>query len=397
MKSYRKVLGTLLAGVMVVSLAGCSGGGDQPAAAQTTADSAVETPAQESVSAEEAADAAVTAAATEAEQSSDGSFKVGVQMKTLDGAFFTAMVDSFTEKCEARGWEVTVLNADSDTMKESENMDTFITQGYDLIFIDPYETEGCVEAINRAHDAGIPVICVDNSCADTANVVSIVYPDNIQNGWEVGKWVAENGFDPDETINSVCIGGQKGLEAARERRMGVISGIIGGRLGCSQEEAIEKATAMEQEVIDKGSAMNEEANFNVLGIGWGNYTANGGLEAAEDLVIANKEMNFMFAENDAMLLGAMTAIENAGLTDQVLIAGAADGQKEALELIKAGTMYKATGNNMPDNTAEAAMNIAIQILEENADPTSFDRVTLTSPACINPDNIDEYYNPDALF
>lgn len=394
MRSYKKVLGALLAGVMVISMAGCAG---TNAKQEGTSETKAGTQNDGNATPEEAALAAESAAATEAAKKEGKSFKIGVEMKTLDGAFFTAMVDCFTEKCKERGWEVTVLNADSDTMKESENMDTFITQGYDLIFIDPYETEGCVEAVNRAQAAGIPVICVDNSCADTANVVSIVYPDNIQNGWEVGKWVAENCFEKEETINSVCIGGQKGLEAARERRMGVISGIIGGRLGCSQEEAIEKATAMEQEVIDKGSAKNDEANFIVSGIGWGNYTANGGLEAAEDLVIANKDMNFMFAENDAMLLGAMTAIENAGLTDQVVLAGAADGQKEALKLIKDGSMYKATGNNMPANTVEAAMNIAVQILEENADPGSFDRVTLTNPACINPGNVDEYYDPDALF
>lgn len=394
MRGYKKVLGVLLAGAMVISTAGCSGGSTEPA---KSSDTSAETEKAGKTTPEETAAAAESAAASEAAKKEGQSFKIGVEMKTLDGAFFTAMVDCFTEKCKERGWEVTVLNADSDTMKESENMDTFITQGYDLIFIDPYETEGCVEAINRAQAAGIPVICVDNSCADTANVVSIVYPDNIQNGWEVGKWVAENCFEKEETINSVCIGGQKGLEAARERRMGVIAGIIGGRLGCSQEEAIEKATAMEQEVIDKGSAKNEEANFNVNGIGWGNYTANGGLEAAEDLVIANKDMNFMFAENDAMLLGAMTAIENAGLTDQVILAGAADGQKEALKLIKDGSMYKATGNNMPANTVDAAIDIAVRILEENADPGSFDRVTLTNPACINPGNVDEYYDPDALF
>ena len=63
------------------------------------------------------------------------------------------------------------------------------------------------------------------------------------------------------------------------------------------------------------------------GIGWGAYTSNGGLDAAEDLVVANPDMNLMFGENDAMLLGAMTAIENAGLSDQVILAADADGQK----------------------------------------------------------------------
>lgn len=356
MKNFKRVMALVCAGVMTLSTAVC-------------------------VNAEEA----------------DKSFKIGIQMKTLNSGFFVTLADEFTSRIEDRGWEATVLNADSDTMKESENMDTFITQGYDLIIIDPYETEGCVEAINRAHEAGIPVICVDNSCGDAANVVSIVYPSNVKNGLLCGSWVAQNKFAEDEEIISVCMGGQKDLEAARERRMGFIAGVLQGRLGLTEEEAVEMGTAMEKEVMEKGSAVNEEAKFSVGGIGWGAYTSEGGLDAAEDLVVANPDMNLMFGENDAMILGAMTAIENAGLTDQVYLAADADGQKEALELIKNGTNYVCTGNNQPGATAQAAMEIADEILVNGADPTSFERVTLTNPACISADNVDEYYNPDSAF
>ena len=155
--------------------------------------------------------------------------------------------------------------------------------------------------------------------------------------------------------------------------------------------------AKEKEVIEKGSAVNDDARFKVGGIGWGSYTSNGGLDAAEDLVVANPDMNLMFGENDAMILGAMTAIENAGLSEQVVLAADADGQKEALELIKKGTNYACTGNNQPGATAEAAVAIAREILAEGADPDSYDRITLTNPACINIDNVDEYYDPDSAF
>lgn len=391
MRNYKKVLALVCAAAMGLSMMGC---GDS-----SSAESAASEPKKE----ESAVSEAGSAAASEAESSAAGetesgkAFKIGIQMKTLDSGFFTTLSDEFVSRIEAEGWEATVLNADSDTMKESENMDSFITQGYDLIFIDPYETEGCVEAINRAVDAGIPVICMDNSCGDNAKVVSIVYPSNVKNGLLCGSWTAANRFEEDEEIISVCMGGQKDLEAARERRMGFIAGVLMERLGLTEEEAIEMGTTMEKEVIEKGSAVNEEAKFSVNGIGWGAYTANGGLDAAEDLVVANPDMNLMFGENDAMLLGAMTAIENAGMSDQVVLAADADGQKEALELIKNGTNYACTGNNQPGATAEAAMAIAKEILLNGADPTSFDRITLTNPACINPDNVDEFYNPDSAF
>lgn len=383
MKNYKRVLALVCAGLMGISMMGC--GGDT-SSKSTEAEATPDSDDKETVSAD-----------GEDETSSDKKFKIGIQMKTLDSGFFVTLAEEFTTRIEELGWEATVANADSDTMKESGNMDTFITQGYDLIFIDPYETEGCVEAINRAVDAGIPVICMDNSCGEAAKVVSIVYPSNVKNGLLCGSWVAANRFEADEQINSVCMGGQKDLEAARERRMGFIAGILMERLDLTEDEAIEMGTAMEKEVIAKGSAVNEDAKFSVGGIGWGAYTSNGGLDAAEDLVVANPDMNLMFGENDAMLLGAMTAIENAGLSDQVILAADADGQKEALELIKSGTNYACTGNNQPGATAEAAMEIAVDILVNGADPTSFDRVTLTNPACINPDNVDEYYDPDSAF
>ncbi len=385
----KKILALALALILVVGMVGCAA----PAAPAET-DTKTEAPAKEEAPAEE-----TPAEETPAEETpaADDDVKVGVCMKTLDGSFFVAMVDMFVQAGEARGWEVNVLNSESDTSKEAANMDTFIAQDYDLIFIDPYDTEGCVAAINKAFEAGIPVIAVDNSAGETANVSSIVYPDNLENGRMVGKWTAETQFAADEPIISICIGGQKGLEAARERRVGVICGVLQGRLGLTDEEAWALATPMEQEMIDTGKAYNEEANFEIRGIGWGAYAYLGGLEAAEDLLVGNEDVNFMFAENDAMLLGALTALESSGMTDQVVIAGAADGQKEALELIKAGTKYVATGNNKPGATVDAAMGIAIEIIENGADPLSFDRVTLTNPACINPDNVDEFYDAASPF
>lgn len=378
----KKSLAILLAMGLVLGMTGCG-------SSQKPADN--EPPAESTEPSQEAEAPADTDAETEKE------IKVGVAMKTQDGAYFTALATHVKEYCEAEGWSVSILNADSDTLKEAENMDTFITQGYDLIFMDPYETDGCIEAINKANAAGIPVICMDNSCGEAAENVTTVYSDNLQNGREVGLWVGANSFDASETISSVLIAGQKGNTVGQERRTGVICGVIEARSGCTEEEAWEAAKAMEADLINSGSAKNEDANFEILGIGWGDWNADGGLSAAEDLLVANKNINFLFGENDAMVMGAMTAIDNAGLSEQVVLAAAADGQKEAYELIKNGTPYKATGENNPQVVAETAVGIAKEILLEGADPTGYDQYTTTPANCINPDNVDEFYNPEALF
>ncbi len=66
----------------------------------------------------------------------------------------------------------------------------------------------------------------------------------------------------------------------------------------------------------------------------------------EDILVAHPQINVLLSENDSMALGAIGAVEEAGKREDILIVAAADGQKEALELIKRRE-YGATGSNNP--------------------------------------------------
>ena len=89
----------------------------------------------------------------------------------------------------------------------------------------------------------------------------------------------------------------------------------------------------------------------------------------EDLLTAHPDANVVLGENDSMVLGAMKALEAQGKTD-VLALAAADGQKEALALIKDGK-YGATGLNDPDLVARTAVDIGLKAVKgELPVPTS---------------------------
>jgi ribose transport system substrate-binding protein len=94
-----------------------------------------------------------------------------------------------------------------------------------------------------------------------------------------------------------------------------------------------------------------------------------------------------------MCLGAMKAIEEAGKTEDILVLAAADGQKEALELIKTGE-YGATGLNDPALVARTAVDLAVEYLNGRRD---FPKLTYTPATAITAENVDEFYNPDAIF
>lgn len=365
----RKIISTVLCLTMVITMAGCGSNGQSKETAAATAEKG-------------AVDEQVTAGGQ------DGSdIKVSFAIKTQDSPYFVSLVDAVKKLSEEKGWKCTVLDANSDTSKEAENLETFITQGMDLIFLDSVEPDACIPSINAAAEADIPVINLDSGVGECDQCTTI-YSDNKQNGRLVGKAYGDQ-FDKDKEIIAVLLSALKGNVACMERRLGLFCGIIESRAGYSEEEAWKAAQQFEDDLMKNGKASNEEARFTLRGQGWGAGTREEGLTAAEDLITANKDLNCMLGENDQMLFGGMEALENAGITGVDMVA-AADGAKEAYDLIKEGK-YFGTGENSPYKVAEKGIEVAREILVDKKDWRSYDDVILTEAVAVTKENVDEHY------
>lgn len=314
-------------------------------------------------------------------------FSIGFALKVQDAPYFVSLAESVEKYGKEQGWDVTVLDANGDTAKEAENMETFIAQKKDLIFVDSVEPDAIVPSINAAADAGIPVINLDSGVNEEANDVTTVYSDNKENGRLVGLAYAEHMGDKE--IKAVILSGARGNVAGLERRTGLFAGVIEGKMKIDKEEAWKLAEEFEQQLTSKGKAVNDEAGFSVLGQGWGGWTEAEGLTAAEDLITANQDITTVMGENDDMLFGGITALENSGLKNVDIVA-AADGAHRAMDLIKEDK-YFGTGLNSPTLVAQKGVEIAKEILVDGKDPESYERITLTEPAAIVKDNVDKYY------
>ncbi|NLG93239.1 MAG: substrate-binding domain-containing protein [Clostridiales bacterium] len=323
-------------------------------------------------------------------------FKIGFAQKTLENEFQTALANGLVEAGKAKGFEVTVLDAKNKIENEQKNMETFISQHYDLIFINVVDTQAATLSIEEATNAGIPVIGIDSHVDKSAPVVTSISAPDRSNGRVVGLYGAKQ-YDKATKISAALLSGNKGNPGGQDRRVGLFCGFLEGRIGCTEEEAWKLAEAFEQQLTDKGKAYNEKANFEVVAQGWGNWTTDEGLPAMEDILVANPNINCTIGENDSMLIGAKKAIENAGKLNQIKIFAAADGMKGALELIKQDSAYKATGLNSPTLVAKKGIEVAAKLLMEGADKNSFGATVNTDPVCINKDNVDTFYDPNAIF
>lgn len=345
---------------------------------------------------EDAGEEAVDETEDDPQEASDkeGSFSIGFALRTANGSYYAAIGDFVKAKCEELGWECTVLESNNDTTKELENMESLVASEVDLIFLDCVDPSAATASQKVASDAGIPLINLDSGVDDMSMQVTTVYSDNEQNGLEAGKYYAST-LAEDFEISAVMLSGNTGSIAGTQRRDGMIAGIIMQRTGCSEDEAWAAAKEMEDSLVSSGKASNEDAKFTITGQGWGNWTIDEGLVAAEDLITANPDVNLVMGENDPMLMGALKALDNAGITygkdGTVQLISAADGSKDGYDQIREGNIL-AIGENSPVKIGELGMKIAQDILVNGKDPDSYEDITMTEAVAVTIDNVDEHYD-----
>jgi len=293
---------------------------------------------------------------------------IGMSVKTLNAPYFVAQLNAVKRFVEERGMKFIYNDAQDDIVRQIAFVEDLLVQGIDLLILNPLDPKALVPATKSATRAGVPVLIIDSSIDPSADFVTTVQANNQRNGELVGEWLVRklNG----RKIRCVMMSGAQGNPVGRERRQGLIRGIT------------------EQQLRSYG-----QADLEILAQGWGNWTYIGGLTAMEDMLVAHPDINLLVSEQDAMALGALQAIEEAGRKDDIFVVAAADGQKEAYELIMKGE-YGATGLNDPVLIAEMVVDIAVRYLSGERD---FPDVIHTPAACIHKDNVEEHYDPDAIF
>ncbi|TXK77186.1 substrate-binding domain-containing protein [Paenibacillus sp. N3.4] len=294
--------------------------------------------------------------------------KIGLSMQTLGAPYFVAQKNGVEKVAKGYGMTVLSVDAQGDMNKQLADVEDLLTKNIDMLILNPQDPKGAVAATKAATKKGVPVFIMDNSISSEADFVTMVQSNNLNNGELVGAWLA-------------------GQMAKKEIKLGVLSGNQGNLLGVDRRIGVIKGLVEEQ--LRQGN----QTHFKVVTQGWGAWSQEGGLKAAEDMLVASPDMNVLVAENDSMALGALQAIQHAGKEGQILVLAAADGQKEALALIKEGK-YGATGLNDPALVAKTLVDTAVKYY--NGD-RNIPKLINTAPAVISKSNVDKFYKLDADF
>lgn len=251
---------------------------------------------------------------------------VGLSVSTLNNPFFVSLEEGVVGAAEAEGTDVRTVDAQDDTAKQLNDINDLIQQGVDVLLINPVDSAAIEPAIESANAAGIPVITLDRS-SEGGEVVTLVASDNV----EGGEIAAQRIIDlVGEGAVTVQLEGVPGASATRERGEGFMN---------VAEEGLD--------VVD-----SQTANFN----------RSEGLTVMENMLQSNSDISAIFAQNDEMALGALEAIEAAGLAEDIIVVGF-DGTEDALAAIEEGRM-DATVAQQPDEMGRIAMETAYEYFDE---------------------------------
>ena len=245
-------------------------------------------------------------AATSFAQAAD-KVTIGFSQIGAESEWRTANTNDVKAAAEALGIDLKFSDAQQKQENQIKAIRTFIAQKVDLIGFVPIVETGWDNILREAKRAGIPVMIMDRDLkvSDDSLYVAKIGTDSVAEGRKQFAWMDEyitkidrkprNGGDK---INIVILEGTVGASAAVGRSKGF-------------NEALE--------------ASPNKDRYNILASQTGDFTRAKGKEVMESFLKSyGNDIDVLISQNDDMALGAIQAIEAAGLkpAQDIIIIGA---------------------------------------------------------------------------
>ena len=135
--------------------------------------------------------------------------KILAVFMSLAESNWQGMDGMFREKFTALGYGYDSISGENDPLKQIEQIENGVVQGYDLIIIMPVTGEAVADACQAAMDAGVYIYCFINDSVNHTvyRTVDAAYSGEILAQYSVEEWALKKFPDAaDGSINTVMIG-----------------------------------------------------------------------------------------------------------------------------------------------------------------------------------------------
>jgi ribose transport system substrate-binding protein len=233
--------------------------------------------------------------------------KIGFSQGTMESSWRVNMVEGNRKWAEANlpDVDLVITNGENQASKQVSDVESLIAQGIKTLIISPVTADALTPVVKQVMDAGIPVVTLDRKV--NTDVTLHIGADNLLIGKTAGEFVCQT------------LGGKGNVIE--------IQGTAGASATVDRHDAFHKVLA--EKCPDVKVVADQVAN----------YVREPAIKFMEDMLQRFKpgEIQLVYAHNDDMALGAVTALEAANRLSEVKVVGI-DGENAAYDAIKAGKM-----------------------------------------------------------
>ncbi len=250
------------------------------------------------------------AAAMSAGAVSAQSIVVSMKGPGAGNPFWAAVQRGAEETGAELGVDVAVLAppAETDVAAQIAQLEDQLAKGVDGIVLAPTDPNALAPVVDEAIADGVPVVFVDTIGANEG--VTYIGTDN-----EMGAALA---------ADHICANVEAGSDVA------ILQGIITQSTGMARAEG--------------ANAGLSGCGLNIVAEQTAEWDRAKGLAVTENILTANPNLKAIFASNDNMALGAIEALKNADMLDQVFVVGF-DANPDAAESVLANEMAATVAQN----------------------------------------------------
>ena len=283
-------------------------------------------------SASSTAPASSAPAESGAENAASGSATIGICIYQFADNFMTLYRADLEEYLGELGYSVTIMDGKNDQSTQTEQINTFLQQGVDVLIINPVQTTSAQTIVDTVSPSNIPIVFInrepDKSVLDS-------YPDKC---CYVGADARQSGTSQGElTLGADARGDHNG------------AGTMSYTMCEGAPENLDAQSRTEYSIKaleDAGKTVN--CLYEYLD-NWDQTLAQ--QDVANALAQYGDQIEVVFCNNDAMALGALQSIQQAGRTvgTDIYLVGV-DALADAVQAVLDGNM---TGTVLNDDVGQA--------------------------------------------
>lgn len=225
-----------------------------------------------------------------------------------DTPFLAILQEEVIAACEEYGAKCIVKSAANSSETQLSDVESMITQGADAIIMSPVDREACSVIVDAVKEAGIYLVEV-NTFTNNDNYDVYVGSPEEEAGALQAQWLLDNSGP---TGSCVIIQGTLGASSTIGRQKGFLD-----TLGIDLDSTDESKWV----VIDALTANWDRAEAKKLTEDW--------------LQLYSDKLDAIIAHDDETAMGALSALEEAGLDDKIAVLGI-DGMEESIQSILDG-------------------------------------------------------------